>query len=50
VHKLLYRPLDKSSIRPDPEAVTFIKQALAEDVRRLDRDYGQQVAARWGWA
>jgi hypothetical protein len=49
VHKLLYRPIDKAAHRPDPAAVDFIKTALADDVRRLDSDYGQQVSLRWGW-
>lgn len=49
VHKVLYRPIDKSAVRPDPEAIEFIKAALRDDVLRLDQHYGQQVAARWGW-
>jgi Sulfotransferase domain len=49
VHKVLYRPIDKAAVRPDPAAVDFIKNALADDVRRLDSDYGQHVAERWGW-
>jgi hypothetical protein len=49
VHKVLYRPIDKSVLRPAPDAVDFIKTALIEDVRRLDSDYGQDVIARWGW-
>lgn len=49
VHRVLYRPIDKAAVRPEPEAVEFIKTALADDVRRLDSDYGQQVAQRWGW-
>ena len=50
VHKVLYRPIDKAAVRPDEQAVDFIKTALAQDVRRLDSDYGQRVVDRWGWA
>ena len=50
VHKVLYRPIDRAAVRPDAASVEFIKAALGDDVRRLDSDYGQRVAERWGWA
>ncbi len=49
VHKLLYRPIDRSTVRPAPEAVDYIREQLAGEVVRLDTVYGQSVGARWGW-
>ncbi|MEI2808875.1 MAG: sulfotransferase domain-containing protein [Nocardioides sp.] len=49
VHRVLYRPIDKAAVRPDPAAVDYIRTALADEVSRLDSDWGQDVARRWGW-
>ncbi|MFZ2504339.1 MAG: hypothetical protein WAW88_16885 [Nocardioides sp.] len=50
VHKVLYRPIDKAAVRPDAASVAFIKEQLADEVARLDRDWGQDVGSRWGWS
>ncbi len=49
VHRLLYRPIDKAAVRPDAAAVAYIREQLADEVARLDSDWGQDVARRWGW-
>jgi hypothetical protein len=49
VHRVLYRPIDKTSVRPDPEAVDYIRSELGDEVDRLERDLGLPLRSRWGW-
>jgi hypothetical protein len=49
VHKVLYRPIDKSVLRPDPADVAYIREALAPEIDSLERDFGLAVRSRWGW-
>jgi len=49
VHKVLYRPIDKSALRPDDADVAFIRDALSGEVDRLERDFELPVRSRWGW-
>ncbi|MFN8188925.1 MAG: sulfotransferase [Nocardioidaceae bacterium] len=50
VHRVLYRPIDKSVVRPDDASVAYIRDQLDDEVTRLERDYGAAVRERWGWA
>lgn len=49
VHRVLYRPIDKSVVRPDDASVAYIREQLDDEVTRLERDYGASVRERWGW-
>jgi hypothetical protein len=49
VHRVLYRPIDKNSVRPDPEAVDYIRSELGDEVDRLECDLGLPLRSRWGW-
>ncbi len=50
VHSVLYRPIDKAEVRPDPAAVDYIREQLDDEVTRIETDYGVAVKERWGWA
>ncbi|HQR26673.1 MAG TPA: sulfotransferase [Nocardioides sp.] len=49
VQRVLYRPLDKGALRPDPEAVDLIRAELGGELDRLESDYGLALRDRWGW-
>lgn len=49
VQRLLYRPIDKSVVRPDADSVAYIRQQLDDEVTRIERDYDVPVRERWGW-
>ncbi len=49
VHRILYRPLDSSSVRPSPEAVAYIRAELEDEVVRIEQQYGVSLRQRWGW-
>ena len=49
VHKVLYREIDRTAVRPQADAVDFVRVALADEVDRLERDYDLDLKARWGW-
>jgi hypothetical protein len=49
VHQILYKPLDKSTLRPAAADVAFIREALAGEVDSLEREFGLPVRSRWGW-
>ncbi|MGD9957848.1 sulfotransferase domain-containing protein [Nocardioides sp.] len=49
VHKVLYREIDRAAVRPDADAVDFVRESLADEVDRLERDYGLELKSRWGW-
>ncbi len=49
VQSVLYRPIDKAEVRPDPAAVDHIREQLDDEVTRIETDYGVAVKDRWGW-
>lgn len=49
-HRLLYQPIDKSTVRPDQASVDYIREQLDDEVTRIETDYGVAVKERWGWA
>ncbi len=49
VHRTLYRPIDKSEMRPDQAAVDYVREQLDDEVTRLERVYDVRVRERWGW-
>lgn len=49
VHRMLYRPIDRAAVRPDAEAVAYVRDQLGGEVDRLERDYGLRLRRRWGW-
>ncbi len=50
VQRTLYRPIDKSVVRPDRPSVEFVREQLDDEVTRLEHDYGVPVRERWGWS
>jgi hypothetical protein len=49
VHQALYRPIDKSAMRPDEADVAMIREALDDEVDALESKFGLPVRERWGW-
>lgn len=49
VQRLLYRPLDTSTIRPDEQSVDHIRAALDDEITGLETRYHLDVRTRWGW-
>lgn len=49
VHRVLYRTIDRTEVRPDDDSVLFIREQLASEVDRLDHVYGLGLGERWGW-
>lgn len=50
VQRTLYRPIDKSLVRPDADSVSYIREQLDGEVTRVEEGYGVRVKERWGWA
>ena len=49
VQKALYRPIDRSAVRPEPEDVRAVRTALAPEVEALESRLGLRLAEVWGW-
>lgn len=49
VHSALYRPIDKTQVRPDEADVAMIREELADEVDALEKKFGLPVRERWGW-
>lgn len=49
VHRALYRPLDRASVRPDAADVRAVREALADEVDGLEELVGLDLRAAWGW-
>jgi hypothetical protein len=49
VHRVLYRPIDRDSVRPDPADVEFVRRALAPEVDALEDLVGRPLREVWGW-
>ncbi|QIG44385.1 sulfotransferase [Nocardioides anomalus] len=49
VHRVLYRPLDRSSVRPEERDVVAVRTALAPEVERLEDRLGLSLREAWGW-
>lgn len=50
VHRVLYRTIDRSEVRPDADSVDYIREQLGGEVDRLDERYGLGLRERWGWS
>jgi hypothetical protein len=48
VHKVLYRPL-KEKPQLDPADAAFIRSALDDEVRQVEKRFGVDLRGRWGW-
>lgn len=49
VQRALYRPLDRQTVRPDPDDVRAVQSALASEVDSLERTFGLRLHESWGW-
>lgn len=49
VHRALYQPIDRASVRPDPHDVLAVRQALASEVEALESTFGFRLRESWGW-
>ncbi|WP_457205709.1 sulfotransferase domain-containing protein [Nocardioides sp. P5_C9_2] len=49
VHRTLYRPIDRATVRPDPSDVTTVRNALAPEIASLERTLGLRLGEAWGW-
>lgn len=49
VQRALYRPIDRSSVRPAVDDVSAVQVALAPEVDRLERTFGLRLHESWGW-
>ena len=46
---MLYRPIDRGAVRPDPGDVVAVRDALAGEVSALERTFGLPLRESWGW-
>ena len=49
VQRLLYRPIDREAVRPDPADVITVRNALAPEIAALERTLGLRLGEAWGW-
>lgn len=49
VHRALYRPIDRASLRPTAAEVAVVREELAGEVDRLEDLFGLGLRAAWGW-
>jgi hypothetical protein len=49
IERALYRPVDRTTERPEQADVDYIKSMLLPEVESLDRDFGLGLKSRWGW-
>jgi hypothetical protein len=49
VQRLLYRPIDRQAVRPDPGDVVTVRDALAGEVAALEHTFGLRLRESWGW-
>lgn len=49
VHQVLYRPLDRTAVRPDAADVAVVRRVLEPEVDALERTVGLPLREAWGW-
>jgi hypothetical protein len=49
VQRVLYRPIDREAVRPDPADVITVRNALAPEIEALERTLGLRLGEAWGW-
>lgn len=49
VHRALYRPIDRSAVRPDPSDVLTVRRELGSEVEALEGTFGLRLRESWGW-
>lgn len=49
VQRVLYRPIDRAAVRPDPADVLTVRNALAPEIESLERTLGLRLGEAWGW-
>jgi hypothetical protein len=49
VHRALYRPIDRDSVRPAPDDVITVRAALGSEIDALESTWGLPLRATWGW-
>ena len=49
VQRVLYRPIDRETVRPDPEDVMTVRTALAPEIEALESRLGLRLTEAWGW-
>jgi hypothetical protein len=49
VHQVLYRPIDRATVRPDPADVASVRRALTPEVAAMEDVVGRPLREVWGW-
>jgi hypothetical protein len=49
VQRALYRPIDRQTVRPDPDDVVTVRSALAHEIESLEDTLGLRLREAWGW-
>jgi hypothetical protein len=49
VQRVLYRPIDRQAVRPDPADVRTVRTALAAEVDAVEQTFGLPLHEAWGW-
>ena len=49
VQRVLYRPIDREAVRPDPADITTVRTALAAEIEALESRLGLRLTDAWGW-
>lgn len=49
VHRVLYQPIDRAAVRPEPSDVLTVRRELASEVDSLETTFGLRLRESWGW-
>lgn len=49
VHKMLYREIDKTELRPESADVEYLRDVLGSEVDALESEFDIPARAVWGW-
>ena len=49
VQRALYRPIDREAVRPAPDDVVTVRNALAPEIDALESSFGLRLREVWGW-
>lgn len=49
VQRALYRPIDRGAVRPAPDDVITVRNALGPEIDSLESTFGLELRETWGW-
>jgi hypothetical protein len=49
IQRTLYRPIDRDAVRPAPDDVITVRNALGSEIDSLESTFGLELRETWGW-